>query len=101
MRSFTVPALSVSCLAVSLWLVGCGSARPASAQGSFSYNGYQLVAGDGNGTGNRNVWIVKSPTINNGIQMILGGNAGGVFSSQAAICKRKRACRINQKIHAR
>lgn len=51
---------------------------------------------NGNGSGNRNTFSIRSPTINHGQQIISNENAGGVNSSRNAFCKRQRVCRIHQ-----
>lgn len=53
---------------------------------------------DGNGTRNRNIVSVRSPTSNHGYQHTSNSNAGGMVSIHSALCKHVPVCYISQRI---
>lgn len=51
---------------------------------------------NGNGTGNRNAFSIRSPTRNHGVMVVSNANAGGVSVIRNALCKRQRICAVHQ-----
>jgi hypothetical protein len=53
----------------------------------------------GNGTNNRNSFVVNSPSFSHDVQHVRNINVGGNTITPAAVCKRHiRRCRINQRL---
>jgi hypothetical protein len=53
---------------------------------------------DGNGTHNRNIFSVKSPTNNHGYQHTSTSTAGGMTSIQNALCRHAKVCNITLQV---
>src|SRR3954454_14073144 len=68
-----------------------GAAVPA-GDGNGIGNKIRVIAG--NGKFNKNYSAVIAPTINKGLQQISNTNVSGSTTTQTAICKRHRVCKI-------
>ncbi|MEV7968727.1 hypothetical protein AB0O34_22490 [Sphaerisporangium sp. NPDC088356] len=53
---------------------------------------------DGNGTRNRNIFSVKSPSINRGYQHTSASTAGGATTVQNALCRHAKVCNITLQV---
>lgn len=53
---------------------------------------------DGNGTRNRNIFSVNSPSSNRGFQHTSASTAGGATTVQNALCKHAKICNITLKV---
>lgn len=51
---------------------------------------------NGNGSGNRNAFSIRSPTRNHGRMIVSNANAGGLSVIRNAFCGKQRICTINQ-----
>jgi hypothetical protein len=73
---------------VILLTVGTCLVAPSWAYGDKNHNG--------NGNGNHNAFSIRSPTHNEGRQIVSNANAGVASSTRNAVCKKVRVCHIHQ-----
>jgi hypothetical protein len=86
------------CLALLfLGLLGDGMAVEAASAATLPVHGHGCCGNNfGNGRGNRNSFIINSPSFSNDVQHIRNVNVGGNTVTPAALCKRTGRCRIVQ-----
>jgi hypothetical protein len=83
---------------VSTAFLCCSAALPASADPEPIDMNSTEQGHYGNGTHNRNIYSLKSPTNNHGYQHTTTSTAGGVTNIQNAMCKNVRVCKIIQQV---
>ncbi|MGI8330297.1 hypothetical protein ACRYCC_10030 [Actinomadura scrupuli] len=83
---------------VSTAFLWCSAALPASADPEPIDMNFTEQGHYGNGTHNRNIYSLKSPTNNHGYQHTSTSTAGGVTNIQNAMCKNVKVCNIVQQV---
>jgi hypothetical protein len=86
------------CLALLfLGFLGAGPAVRPAAAATLPAHGHGCCGNNfGNGRGNRNSFIINSPSWSNDVQHIRNVNVGGNTVTPAALCKRTHRCKIVQ-----